>query len=80
MIHYLTFLEITNERLPQGRGAQFRQIGPIGLRPALFTNDCHKSVYQPSHLLSHAVHYTPKYPAFGFQPPPLISMLEQYPV
>jgi hypothetical protein len=35
MLHFLSFLKITNARIAHKRGARLRQIGPTGLRPAL---------------------------------------------
>ena len=35
MVHFLSFLKISNARISHERGARLRHIGPIGLRPAL---------------------------------------------
>ena len=35
VVSHCVFLKITNARIPHERGARLRQIGPIGLRPAL---------------------------------------------
>ena len=40
-------LKITNARMPQERGARVREIGPIGLRQALFVTGVHKLPSSP---------------------------------
>jgi hypothetical protein len=47
---FLAFLKITNARIPHERSAPLHQIGPIGLRPALF---CAKDLHIPKSKLTH---------------------------
>jgi hypothetical protein len=38
VVSHCVFLEIKNARIPHQRGARLRQIGPVGLKPALSIN------------------------------------------
>jgi hypothetical protein len=51
VLSHRVFFNITNARISHERGARLRQIGPIGLRPALVRSILHNVNCSPRHKI-----------------------------